>query len=134
MRDMGTLVYSESLELAMQSRALHADEFRRARDIATEATDLRDQIFPFEDLTGVAQWQAHQVLPTVAIGHARHHRADIWWQHAGIHHRLRISASEDHQSLDVVTQLPDIARPVVRLEHGHGVFADTSFWQSRRLR
>src|ERR1700712_3947024 len=36
-------------------------------------------------------------------------------QHLGLDHLLRIGVGEDHQPFDVVPQLPDVARPVVRL-------------------
>src|SRR5690606_41345531 len=33
---------------------------------------------------------------------------------------------QDHQALDVVLELTNVARPVVRLQHGERVVADTS--------
>ena len=92
------------------------------------------QVFTFEHLARVAQRQAHQVLAAIAVRHARHHRADILRQHAGIDHRIWVAAGEDHQPLDVVAQLPDVARPIVRLQHRHGVLADAPLRQSGRLR
>ena len=41
----------------MQCRALHSDEFRRARDIAREPADLGDQVVAFEHFAGLAQRQ-----------------------------------------------------------------------------
>ena len=38
-----------------------------------------------------------------------------------------------HQSLNVITQLPDIARPIVRLQYRHCVLADAPLRQSRLL-
>ncbi len=35
-----------------------------------------------------------------------------------------VAARQDHQPLDVVAKLADVARPVVGLKHGHGVVAD----------
>src|SRR5712672_3678323 len=52
---------AERLELAMQRRALHADEFRGARDIARKAADLGDQVIAFEHFARLAQRQAHDV-------------------------------------------------------------------------
>src|ERR1700689_11849 len=51
-------VDSERLELAMQRRALHADEFGGARDIAAEAVDLGEQVFALEYFARFAQRQA----------------------------------------------------------------------------
>ena len=44
-----------------------------------------------------------------------------------------IAARQDQQPLDVVAQLADVARPVVRLQHGHGVVADGALRQAGRL-
>ncbi len=41
--EKGRSVDPERLQLAMQRRALHADELGRARDVAAEAVDLRDR-------------------------------------------------------------------------------------------
>src|ERR1700754_1785396 len=48
-------VHAQSLQLAVERRALHADEVRRAADIAAEPGDLHRQIFPLEMLPRVAQ-------------------------------------------------------------------------------
>ena len=79
------------------------------------------QIFALEHLARLAQRQAHQLLAAVAVRHRRHHRADVRRQHVGGDHGVRIAAGEDHQPLDVVAQLADVARPVVGLQHRHGV-------------
>ncbi len=49
-----TLIDPECFELAMQSGALHPDEFCGSRDVAAEPADLRDQIFALENLAGIA--------------------------------------------------------------------------------
>src|SRR6516165_11615086 len=46
---------AERAQFAMQCRALHADEFGRARNVAAEAVDLGEQIFALENLARVAQ-------------------------------------------------------------------------------
>src|SRR4051812_20009640 len=48
----------QRLELAVQRRALHADEVGRARDIAAETVDLRHEVLPLEHLPGLAQREA----------------------------------------------------------------------------
>ena len=48
------LTDSERFKLAMQRRALHADELGGARDVAAEAADLRHQIFTLEHLACIA--------------------------------------------------------------------------------
>src|SRR4051794_37275326 len=48
------LPHPERLQLAMQRRALHADELRCSRDVAGEAADLGDQIVALEHLAGFA--------------------------------------------------------------------------------
>src|SRR5688572_16934306 len=45
----------QRLELAVQGRALHADELGSARDIAAEPADLGAQVFALEHLPGLAQ-------------------------------------------------------------------------------
>ena len=115
-------------------RALHADEFRGARNIAAEAADLRDEIFALEHFARLAQRQAHELLAAVAVRHGRHHRADVLRQHIGGDHRIRIAAGKDHQPFDVVAQLAHVARPVVRLQHRHGVLADLPLGQAGGLR
>ncbi len=92
------------------------------------------QIFALEHLARFAQRQAHQLLAAIAVRHGRHHRADVRRQHVGVDHRVRVAAGEDHQPLDVVAQLAHVARPVVRLQHGHRVLADAALRQAGRLR
>ena len=48
---------TEGLELAVQGRSLHADEFGGARDVAAEAVHLRGEVFALEDLARVAERQ-----------------------------------------------------------------------------
>src|SRR6266851_2656592 len=67
----------ERLELAMQGRAFHADEFGRARDVAREAADLGNQIVALEHFPRLTQRQPHDVFAIIAGRHRRHHRADI---------------------------------------------------------
>ena len=45
----------QGLQLAMQRRALHADEGRGTGDVAAKPRDLGQQIFPLEHFAGVAQ-------------------------------------------------------------------------------
>jgi len=49
---------AQRLQLAVQGRALHADEFRRPRDIAGEPADLGDQIIAFENFPRLAEREA----------------------------------------------------------------------------
>ena len=53
---------SKRFQFPVEGRSLHADELRRAGNIATEAGDLSQQIFPLEDLTCLAQGEAHELL------------------------------------------------------------------------
>ena len=76
---------AQRAQLAVQRRALHADELRRARDVAAEAVDLRQQILALEDLARLAQRQAHQVLGA-AVDRQRHVGADLLRQHVGRDH------------------------------------------------
>jgi hypothetical protein len=46
---------SEGFQLPVERRTLHADELRRPRYIAAEPGNLRQEIFPFEDLAGFAE-------------------------------------------------------------------------------
>ena len=110
----------------MQSRALHSDELRGAGDVAAEAVDLRDQIFALEHFARLAQWNAHQLLAADAARNGRHQSADLSGQHRGGDLRLRVSDGEDHQAFDIVAQLADVPRPVVRLQHRHRVGGDSA--------
>ena len=47
---------------------------------------------------------------------------------------FRIAAGQDHQPLDIVAQLADVARPVMRLQHRHRVLADPALRQAGRGR
>ena len=129
----GHRIHPQRLELAVERRALHADEFGGARNIAAEAADLGAQIFALEGFAGIAQRHAHQMLAAGALGHRRHHGADILRQHVGGDHRIDVAAGENHQPLHVVAQLPHIAGPVMGLQHRHGVVADAPFRQAGRL-
>src|SRR3989304_4251877 len=64
-RSARPLVDAERLELAVQRRALHADELGGTRDIAAEPADLRDEILPLERFSRLAQRKAHQPLTAV---------------------------------------------------------------------
>src|SRR5262249_53754526 len=123
----------ERLELAMQRRALHADELGGAGNIAAEAADLGDQIFAFEYLARVAQRQSHQVFTAVAAGHRGDHGTNVRRQHVGVDHRLRIATRENYEPFNVVSPLPQIAGPVVRLQQGHRTLADQTLGQACRL-
>ena len=52
---------AELLQLAVQRAALHADEIRRAADIAAEAQQLRLQILRLEHIARLAQRQRHDI-------------------------------------------------------------------------
>src|SRR5690349_1468933 len=52
---------AERLQLAVQRRAFHADKSRRAGDVAAEPRHLGQEVFALEHLTGVAQWQCHDL-------------------------------------------------------------------------
>src|SRR5665811_223563 len=56
----------ERFELAVQRRALHADELGSARDVAAETADLRHQIFALKHFARIAQRQSHQVFTPIA--------------------------------------------------------------------
>src|SRR6185437_16081432 len=50
---------AERLQLAVQRRALHADERRGARDVTREAADLDLEIFALERLARLAERRPH---------------------------------------------------------------------------
>src|SRR5262249_18586613 len=106
-------IHPQRLELAMERRALHADELGGAPDIAAEAADLRLEIFALKRLACLAQGHPHQVLAAIAGRHARNHGANVLRQHAGADDRVGLASGEDHQPLHIVAELPDIAGPVV---------------------
>ena len=82
------------------------------------------QILALEDLAGVAERQRHQMLAPCPARRRRQHLADLGGQHLGGDRLAGVAARQDHQPLDVVAELADVARPVMRLEHRHGVVAD----------
>src|SRR6185312_14229479 len=126
--------HTKRLQLAMQRRTLHADEFGRSRDVAGETADLGDQIVALEHLPGLAERQAHDVLAIVAGRHRRHHRADVLRQHVGGDDDLRTAARQDHDPLDVVAQLPDVSGPDMGLQDRHGILPDLALRQAGRGR
>src|SRR5690349_1637768 len=65
---------SQRLELAMERRALHADERRGPRNVAAEADDLRGEILALEYLARLAERQAHHL---VALLPAQNRRRDV---------------------------------------------------------
>ena len=75
----------------------------------------------------------HQVLGP-AIGGQRHGAADFRRQHVGGDQAVGLAAGQDQQPLDVVAQLPDVARPVVRLQHGRRIVAELARRQPLRGR
>src|SRR5712664_1211622 len=125
---------TEGLELAMQRRALHADEFCRARDVAGKAADLGDQVVALEHFPRLTERQAHDVLAIVAGRHGRDHRAHVLRQHIGRYDDLRTAARQDHDALDIVAKLPDVSGPDMRLQYRHRILADLAFWQAGRDR
>src|SRR5258708_8792972 len=60
---------AERLQLAMQRRALHADESRGARYIAAEARHLREKILTLEHFACVAQRQLHGLAAFLPAQH-----------------------------------------------------------------
>ena len=125
----------ERLQLAVQRRALHADEGRGARDVAAEARDLGQQIFALEDLARIAQRQLHDLAALLPAQHRRRILADVVGQHVGAD-RPAARRRQDQQPLDDVAQLADVARPVVALQRGQRVLADrrasAGRWRRRR--
>ena len=108
----------------MQRRALHADEFGGARDVAAEAGDLRQQVFALEHLARVAQRQAHQCSPPLPFGTV----GTIEPISCGSM-SARITAPDRRRRmisspLDIVAQLAHVARPVIGLQRRHRVLAD----------
>src|ERR1041385_2067511 len=51
-------IHPQRLELAVQRRALHADELGGARDVVVEPADLRLEVFALERLARLAQRHA----------------------------------------------------------------------------
>ena len=100
--------------------------------LPAEAGDLGDEILALEDLARVAQRQAHELLAPCPVRRRRHQRPDLGGQHLGRDLGVRVAGGQDHQPLDVVAQLPDVAGPVVRLQHRHRVVGDAPLRQAGR--
>src|SRR5260370_23090829 len=79
---------AEGLQLAMQRRALHADEFRCARDVAGETADLGDQVVAFENFPRLAERQSHDLLAIVACWHGRNHPVHFLLHHIRWGHKI----------------------------------------------
>src|SRR6185312_8486321 len=122
------------LELAVERRTLHADEFGGARNVAREPADLRDQVITLEHFPRLAQRQPHDVLAIVAGRHRRYHRTHILWQHVGGDDRFRTTAGQNHDALDIVAELADVAGPHMRLQYRHRILADLPLRQAGRRR
>src|SRR3954464_765187 len=71
------------LELAVERRTFHANEFGGARNVAREPADLGDQVVPLEHFPCLTQRQPHDVLAIVAGRHRRYHRTNILRQQVG---------------------------------------------------
>ena len=78
--------------------------------------------------------QAHQLLAAGPGRHRGHQRADFGGQHGGGDLRFGIAGREDHQTFDVVAQLADVARPIVRLQNRHRIVADLALRHAHRRR
>src|SRR5690606_661099 len=124
-------LYAERFQLTMQRRALHADELRRARNIAAEPVDLGDQIFLLETLARLTQRKRHDVL----VGFRRRARqrvADFSREKIGCHWCFGIiAARQNHQAFDIVAKLAKIAGPAVRLQNRHRIGADLARLDAR---
>ncbi len=113
------LADAERLQLAVQRRALHADEFGGARDVAAEAVDLGasdTRARRSRARRGAASTSGARPLPCPASSAASRRSRR---QHLGGDRLGRVAAGEDQQPLDVVAELAEVARPVMRLEHRH---------------
>ena len=119
----GAAMQAERLQLAMQRRALHADEGRGARDVAAEARHLGQQILALEDLARVAQRQLHDLAALLPAQHRGRVLADVVGQRVGAD-RPAAGRRQDQQPLDDVAQLAHVARPVVALQGRQRVLAD----------
>src|SRR5579883_1236285 len=115
---------AEQLELAVEGRALHADEGGGARDVAAEARHLRQEIFALEHLARIAQRQAHDLAALVPFDDGGGDGADLGRQHLGADRIARLARGHDEQPVDDVAQLPDVARPFIGLEGGERVLAE----------
>jgi len=115
---------AERLQLSVQRRALHANELGGPRYVSAEPTDLSHEIVALEGFPRLTKRKAQQFLAADAAWHRRHKRANLRWKHRRRNFSVGIAEREDHQSFDIVSELPDVSWPVVRLKHRHGVRPD----------
>src|ERR1700681_2225442 len=102
---------AERLELAMQRRALHADEFSRPGDIPGEAADLRNQVVALEHFPRLTERPTHGVIAISAARHRRPHGADVLRQHVGGYDPFRTPAGTNHDASELVAKLSAVSGP-----------------------
>jgi hypothetical protein len=107
---------AQGLQLAVQGRALHADEGRGARDVAAEPQHLGVQVFALEHLARLAQRQGDDPLGAQAPGRLAGRRGLGGSMSAVI--GSEVARGQDQHPLDVVAQLAHVARPGADLQHG----------------
>src|SRR5690606_19744058 len=121
---------AERLELAVERGAFHADEGRRPADVAAEAVDLGQQVFPLEKLARLAQGQRGEAArqhdpPLLRLAIALPRQLARRYRAAGL--------AEDQYPLDDVPQLADVAGPGHRLHQRLGFLAERAQRQALRL-
>src|SRR3984885_5276605 len=112
---------AERLQLSVQRRTLHANEFGGTRYVAAEPTDLSHEILALEGFPRLAKRKAQQFLAADSARHRRHQRANLRRKHGRRNFGVGIAEREDHHAFDIISELPDVSWPVVRLKHRHGV-------------
>ena len=113
-------------QLAVQCGTFHAHEAGGARDVAVETRHLGFQVFALEDLARLAQWQRQHLGPVRRRNPGSVGRADIRRQHVGPDRLPRLARRHDEQPVHDISQLPDVARPVIGLEQRQGVVTEAA--------
>src|SRR5665213_2932735 len=97
----------------MQRRSLHSDKRGGARNISTEAIDLREKIFAFENFARLAQGKRDHKIASPPIV-PRRALAEIGWQQIGGDRLSRIVRRKDQQAFYNVSQLTHICASIAK--------------------
>src|SRR5271166_501168 len=81
-RKYAMLFDAERLQLSVQRRALHSDEFGRSRYVAAKAADLGHEIITLERFAGLAKRKAQQFLAPDPARYGWHKRANLRRKHS----------------------------------------------------
>src|SRR5437016_4820519 len=105
---------TKGLEFAVQCGAFHADERRGARDVARKTADLNLQILALEGFAGFPQGAAHDRHRVRRATHGALIVENLGRQQVDVDASDAVARRENDRPFDDISQLANVARPVVR--------------------